>query len=216
MTSPSCIPQFPSVSLAYEKAESDIMNLKPRNPRKDRLVNESLAAYSYFQIGAIQSFAGFTDYFTCLAQEGWRPLLCVGLRSAWENAYNQEVQDSYGQEWVRQRRSYSCLRCLPPAGAIQSFAGFTDYFTCLAQEGWRPLLCVGLRSAWENAYNQEVQDSYGQEWVRQRRSYSCLEKLRVRLSLKQGCQSPLLEGGPQQWLLAFIAPRARNSIALII
>ncbi|GCC42444.1 hypothetical protein chiPu_0026103, partial [Chiloscyllium punctatum] len=42
---------FPSVSLAYEKAESDIMHLKPRNPRKDRLVNEQLAVYSYFQIG---------------------------------------------------------------------------------------------------------------------------------------------------------------------
>ncbi|XP_058866777.1 potassium-transporting ATPase alpha chain 1 [Acipenser ruthenus] len=102
---------FPSVSLAYEKAESDIMNLKPRNPRKDRLVNESLAAYSYFQIGAIQSFAGFTDYFTCLAQEGWRPLLCVGLRSAWENAYNQEVQDSYGQEWTFAQRLYQEYTC---------------------------------------------------------------------------------------------------------
>jgi len=50
--SPGCPgPQFPSVSLAYERAESDIMHLKPRNPRRDRLVNEPLAAYSYFQIG---------------------------------------------------------------------------------------------------------------------------------------------------------------------
>lgn len=39
------------MSLAYEKAESDIMHLKPRNPRRDRLVNEALAVYSYFQIG---------------------------------------------------------------------------------------------------------------------------------------------------------------------
>lgn len=39
------------MSLAYEKAESDIMHLRPRNPRRDRLVNEPLAAYSYFQIG---------------------------------------------------------------------------------------------------------------------------------------------------------------------
>uniref|UniRef100_A0A670IJL9 Sodium/potassium-transporting ATPase subunit alpha n=1 Tax=Podarcis muralis TaxID=64176 RepID=A0A670IJL9_PODMU len=38
---------------AYERAESDIMHLKPRNPRRDRLVNEALAVYSYFQIGAI-------------------------------------------------------------------------------------------------------------------------------------------------------------------
>ncbi|XP_027489417.1 potassium-transporting ATPase alpha chain 1-like [Corapipo altera] len=46
-----CTDIFPSVSLAYERAESDIMHLKPRNPRRDRLVNEPLAAYSYFQIG---------------------------------------------------------------------------------------------------------------------------------------------------------------------
>ncbi|XP_010136063.1 PREDICTED: potassium-transporting ATPase alpha chain 1-like, partial [Buceros rhinoceros silvestris] len=45
-----CTDIFPSVSLAYERAESDIMHLKPRNPRRDRLVNEPLAAYFSFQI----------------------------------------------------------------------------------------------------------------------------------------------------------------------
>uniref|UniRef100_A0A6Q2XCL0 Sodium/potassium-transporting ATPase subunit alpha n=1 Tax=Esox lucius TaxID=8010 RepID=A0A6Q2XCL0_ESOLU len=102
---------FPSVSLAYEKAESDIMHLKPRNPRKDRLVNEALAVYSYFQIGAIQSFAGFTDYFTAMAQEGWYPLLCVGLRSQWENVHLQDLQDSYGQEWTYAQRLYQEYTC---------------------------------------------------------------------------------------------------------
>uniref|UniRef100_A0A4W5P1P9 Cation-transporting P-type ATPase C-terminal domain-containing protein n=1 Tax=Hucho hucho TaxID=62062 RepID=A0A4W5P1P9_9TELE len=103
--------RFTSVSLAYEKAESDIMHLKPRNPRKNRLVNESLAAYSYFQIGAIQSFAGFTDYFTAMAQEGWYPLLCVGLRSHWENVHLQDLQDSYGQEWTYAQRLYQQYTC---------------------------------------------------------------------------------------------------------
>ncbi|KAG9335409.1 hypothetical protein JZ751_004731, partial [Albula glossodonta] len=102
---------FPSVSLAYEKAESDIMHLKPRNPRKDRLVNEALAVYSYFQIGAIQSFAGFTDYFTAMAQEGWFPLLCVGLRSQWEDVHLQDLQDSYGQEWTFSQRLYQEYTC---------------------------------------------------------------------------------------------------------
>lgn len=54
---------------------------------------------------------------------------------------------------------------LPLPGAIQSFAGFTDYFTAMAQEGWFPLLCVGLRPQWENHHLQDLQDSYGQEWV---------------------------------------------------
>uniref|UniRef100_A0A671UA17 Sodium/potassium-transporting ATPase subunit alpha n=1 Tax=Sparus aurata TaxID=8175 RepID=A0A671UA17_SPAAU len=102
---------FPSVSLAYEKAESDIMHLKPRNPRRHRLVNEALAVYSYFQIGAIQSFAGFTDYFTAMAQEGWFPLLCVGLRSQWEDVHLQDLQDSYGQEWTFSQRLYQEYTC---------------------------------------------------------------------------------------------------------
>ncbi|XP_075764358.1 potassium-transporting ATPase alpha chain 1 [Pelodiscus sinensis] len=106
-----CTDIFPSVSLAYEKAESDIMHLKPRNPRRDRLVNEALAVYSYFQIGAIQSFAGFTDYFTAMAQEGWFPLLCVGLRAQWENDHLQDVQDSYGQEWTFGQRLYQEYTC---------------------------------------------------------------------------------------------------------
>ena len=50
--------------------------------------------------GAIQSFAGFADYFTAMAQEGWFPLLCVGLRPQWEDHHLQDLQDSYGQEWV--------------------------------------------------------------------------------------------------------------------
>ncbi|KAJ8384478.1 hypothetical protein AAFF_G00204990 [Aldrovandia affinis] len=102
---------FPSVSLAYEKAESDIMHMKPRNPRRDRLVNEALAVYSYFQIGAIQSFAGFTDYLTAMAQEGWFPLICVGLRSQWEDTHLQDLQDSYGQEWTYSQRLYQEYTC---------------------------------------------------------------------------------------------------------
>ncbi|OWK16267.1 ATP4A [Cervus elaphus hippelaphus] len=106
-----CTDIFPSVSLAYEKAESDIMHLRPRNPKRDRLVNEPLAAYSYFQIGAIQSFAGFTDYFTAMAQEGWFPLLCVGLRPQWEDHHLQDLQDSYGQEWTFGQRLYQQYTC---------------------------------------------------------------------------------------------------------
>lgn len=45
--------QIPSIALAYEKAENDIMTRKPRNPYKDRLVNMQLLSYSYFHIGKI-------------------------------------------------------------------------------------------------------------------------------------------------------------------
>uniref|UniRef100_A0A674G8W7 Sodium/potassium-transporting ATPase subunit alpha n=1 Tax=Taeniopygia guttata TaxID=59729 RepID=A0A674G8W7_TAEGU len=106
-----CTDIFPSVSLAYERAESDIMHLRPRDPRRDRLVNEPLAAYSYFQIGVIQSLAGFTDYFVAMAQEGWWPLLVLGLRPRWEDAHEQELQDSYGQQWTFAQRRYQQYTC---------------------------------------------------------------------------------------------------------
>uniref|UniRef100_A0A8V5GTS2 Sodium/potassium-transporting ATPase subunit alpha n=1 Tax=Melopsittacus undulatus TaxID=13146 RepID=A0A8V5GTS2_MELUD len=106
-----CTDIFPSVSLAYERAESDIMHLKPRDPRRDRLVNEPLAAYSYFQIGAIQSFAGFCDYFVAMAQEGWWPEQCLGLRAQWEDPHEQELQDSYGQQWTFWQRRWQQYTC---------------------------------------------------------------------------------------------------------
>ena len=43
----------PAISLAYEKAESNIMERKPRNPIKDRLVSPVLLFYSYVISGAI-------------------------------------------------------------------------------------------------------------------------------------------------------------------
>lgn len=34
------VPQVPAISLAYEHPESDIMKRQPRDPSKDKLVNE--------------------------------------------------------------------------------------------------------------------------------------------------------------------------------
>lgn len=73
--------QFPSVSLAYEKAESDIMHLRPRNPKRDRLVNEPLAAYSYFQIGECpwgQGPPGFLQGFSPALESLTRAVACSG------------------------------------------------------------------------------------------------------------------------------------------
>lgn len=42
---------MPAISLAYEVAESDIMKRQPRNPLRDKLVNERLISIAYGQIG---------------------------------------------------------------------------------------------------------------------------------------------------------------------
>lgn len=61
---------LPAISLAYESAESDIMQRPPRNSRVDRLVNRRLISFSYFQIGVIQALAGFYCYLVVLGDYG--------------------------------------------------------------------------------------------------------------------------------------------------
>ncbi|KAM9255743.1 potassium-transporting ATPase alpha chain 2 [Cariama cristata] len=97
---------IPSVALAYEKAESDIMNRRPRNKKKDRLVNAQLAVYSYLQIGIMQSVGAFVTYFTVYAEQGFLPLTLLGVRVDWENNAINDFEDSYGQEWTKYQRMY--------------------------------------------------------------------------------------------------------------
>ncbi|XP_036600929.1 potassium-transporting ATPase alpha chain 2-like [Trichosurus vulpecula] len=110
---------IPSVALAYEKAESDIMSRKPRHKKKDRLVNHQLALYSYLQIGILQSVGGFFAYFTVYTVQGFKPDLLLFLRPLWENDDLNDLEDSYGQEWTKYQR-----KCL-------EWNGYTAYFVAV-------------------------------------------------------------------------------------
>merc|ERR1711990_947083 len=74
----------PAISMAYEQAESDIMERPPRNPFTDKLVNERLISMAYGQIGMIQASAGFFVYFVIMAENGFFPKRLLGLRRAWD------------------------------------------------------------------------------------------------------------------------------------
>jgi sodium/potassium-transporting ATPase subunit alpha len=91
---------IPAISLAYEKAETDIMKRRPRDPRHDRLVNERLISMAYGQIGPIQAGAGFFTYLVIMAENGFLPSRLLGLRKSWESRDINDLEDSYGQEWV--------------------------------------------------------------------------------------------------------------------
>ncbi|KAK4291857.1 hypothetical protein Pmani_035336 [Petrolisthes manimaculis] len=77
----------PAISLAYEKAESDIMKRKPRNI-EDRLVNKRLMMAAYGQIGVIQCLAGFFVYYIIMTQNGFLPLTLFNLSSQWDDNSN--------------------------------------------------------------------------------------------------------------------------------
>merc|ERR1719412_2775141 len=101
----------PAISMAYEKAESDIMKRPPRNPFTDKLVNERLISMAYGQIGMIQMSAGFFVYFVILAENGFLPMKLFGLRKAWDSIAINDLEDSYGQEWTYKNRKtleYTC------------------------------------------------------------------------------------------------------------
>ncbi|XP_062817131.1 potassium-transporting ATPase alpha chain 2 [Anolis carolinensis] len=110
---------IPSVALAYEKAESDIMKRKPRHKKKDRLVNQELAVYSYLQIGLLQTIGAFLTYFTVYAEQGWLPHTLLNIRIDWENPTYNDLQDSYGQEWTFEQRR------------ILQYHGYTAFFVSI-------------------------------------------------------------------------------------
>ncbi|XP_055866705.1 sodium/potassium-transporting ATPase subunit alpha-like isoform X2 [Biomphalaria glabrata] len=101
----------PAISLAYEQAELDIMKRYPRDPKKDRLVNDRLISVSYGQIGMIEACAGFFTYFVVMAEQGFLMDRLVGLRVEWDSPGINNLQDSYGQEWTfaqRKKLEYTC------------------------------------------------------------------------------------------------------------
>ncbi|XP_075678682.1 sodium/potassium-transporting ATPase subunit alpha-B-like isoform X2 [Dermatophagoides pteronyssinus] len=101
----------PAISLAYEKAESDIMRRKPRDAKKDKLVNERLISISYGQIGMMQASAGFFTYFVIMAECGFLPIDLFGIRRQWDSKAVNDLTDSYGQEWTyadRKTLEFTC------------------------------------------------------------------------------------------------------------
>jgi len=102
---------WPAISLAYEEAEGDIMKRKPRDPTKDKLVNERLISFAYGMIGMIQASSGFFTYFFIMAQNGFWPLTLIGIRNSWDTKAVNDLPDSYGQQWTFANRKvleYTC------------------------------------------------------------------------------------------------------------
>lgn len=73
---------IPAISFAYENPELDIMVRHPRNSKRDHLVNAKLISFSYFQIGMIQTAAGFYTYFIIMNDYGFKPATLFGITTA--------------------------------------------------------------------------------------------------------------------------------------
>merc|ERR1712136_535532 len=124
---------LPAISLAYEQAESDIMKRNPRNKFTDKLVNGRLISMAYGQIGMIQALAGFVCYVVILMQNGFLPDSLMGLRVPWDSKENQNLEDSYGQEWTYAQRK------------IVEFTCHTMFFTAIVIVQWADVLICKTR-----------------------------------------------------------------------
>ncbi|KAI0984521.1 hypothetical protein GJ496_001143 [Pomphorhynchus laevis] len=123
----------PAISLAYEKAELDIMQRKPRNPRTDNLVNQRLISMAYGQIGMMQASAGFLIYYIITTQNGFLPSRLLDLRVGWESRVLNDLQDSYGQEWTYQDRK------------ILEATAQTSFFLAIVIVQWADLIICKTR-----------------------------------------------------------------------
>ncbi|KAG9328701.1 hypothetical protein JZ751_011428 [Albula glossodonta] len=123
----------PAISLAYETAESDIMKRQPRNSRTDKLVNERLISMAYGQIGMIQALGGFFTYFVILAENGFLPRRLLGIRLEWDDRNNNDLEDSYGQQWTYEQRK------------IVEFTCHTSFFVSIVVVQWADLIICKTR-----------------------------------------------------------------------
>ncbi|XP_058504156.1 sodium/potassium-transporting ATPase subunit alpha-3b isoform X2 [Solea solea] len=123
----------PAISLAYEAAESDIMKRQPRNPFRDKLVNERLISIAYGQIGMIQALGGFFAYFVILAENGFLPSGLIGIRLNWDDRSLNDLEDSYGQQWTYEQRK------------IVEFTCHTAFFVSIVVVQWADVIVCKTR-----------------------------------------------------------------------
>ncbi|KAJ3665430.1 hypothetical protein Zmor_000926 [Zophobas morio] len=121
---------LPAISLAYEKAESDIMQRPPRNPKTDNLVTRKLYFLAYGHIGIIEAMGGFFVYFAIMAEHGFKPHQLFGLRQKWDSETINDLVDSYGQEWSyisRKELEYTCYTAFMISVVVTQWA---DLIVC--------------------------------------------------------------------------------------
>ncbi len=63
-------------------------------------MNFRLLTHIYLQVAVLEAVAGYFSYFATMASFGFLPLTLLGIRKDWENRFINDLQDSYGQEWV--------------------------------------------------------------------------------------------------------------------
>ncbi|KAJ0397615.1 hypothetical protein P43SY_003499 [Pythium insidiosum] len=91
---------IPAISMAYERAENDIMLRSPRNAEVDHLVTKKLVFFAYPTIGIIQACAGMFVYLVVMNDFGYPPAILPELG----------FLDNFGKQvlWCKTERGQYC------------------------------------------------------------------------------------------------------------
>jgi len=65
-----------------------------------------LVALCYGQMAMIEASGAFFAFFVVMAENGWWPSRLIGIRRSWESINNNDLLDSYGQEWTYEQRFF--------------------------------------------------------------------------------------------------------------
>jgi len=63
------------------------------------------------------------------------------------------------------KSNYMCLCTRLSLGMIQALGGFFTYFVILAENGFLPYTLLGIRLDWDDRVVNDLEDTYGQQWV---------------------------------------------------
>ena len=55
---------------------------------------------AFGQIGVMQALGGFYVFYVVMGENGFWPMKLFGLRKYWDSQAVNDLEDSYGQEWV--------------------------------------------------------------------------------------------------------------------
>lgn len=66
----------------------------------DKELQHQRGLFQLISAGMIQALGGFFAYFVIMAENGFLPSLLVGIRLNWDDRSNNDLEDSYGQQWV--------------------------------------------------------------------------------------------------------------------
>ncbi|KAH8416241.1 hypothetical protein KR222_011821, partial [Zaprionus bogoriensis] len=105
LTNPIRFPQLPALSLFYETSEVNQMMQKPRI-FEDSLITVVVFLMAFLQVGIIEASGVFLIYFVQMGHNGFLPRTLIGLQQQWCDEANNDVLDSYGQEWSTSARQH--------------------------------------------------------------------------------------------------------------